>query len=188
MCIGCWCLVVVIAVINNQSLCSLLPIPKLPFFDEEFEPLHFMLQWSWGVVSKWPTSITIEVFETCVIVGDGFKGQYLDCMQLPRPNMEAQTLPRLYFYLVFVFLWVVVVLMNSIDNSVGCGWMQGESRFLGNFLPPRFVLLGDLVLLGIVCRPTLHYWPWMWISNPCQSQSCQRHVSWSATLSSNCTS
>jgi hypothetical protein len=88
--------------------------------------------------------------------------------------------------LVFFFLSCVCFAMScgfsyeSYWYSVGCGWMQGESRFLGsrsplgNSLPPWFVLLGDLVLLVIVCRPTLRYWPWMWISSLCQSQSCQR--------------
>ena len=48
-------------------------------------------------MSNYLAEIVIEVVKTCVIVGDGFNGGYLDCAQLPHPNMEAQTLPCLCF-------------------------------------------------------------------------------------------
>ena len=57
--------------------------------------------------------VIIEFVGTCVIVGDGFKGRYLDCMQLPRPTREARILPQLRLYLVYVLLWFVVVYMNA---------------------------------------------------------------------------
>lgn len=51
-----------------------------------------------GVVSKCLATLVIEVVGICVLVGNGFNGSYLDCMQLPRPNMKAQTL---FFYVLF---------------------------------------------------------------------------------------
>jgi len=56
-----------------------------------------------------------NIIRTCVIVGDGFKSQYLDSTQLPRPNKEAQTLPHLCCILclfccgLWLFLWVLLV-------------------------------------------------------------------------------
>lgn len=51
-----------------------------------------------GVVSKCLATLVIEVVGICVLVGNGSNGSYLDCMQLPRPNMKAQTL---FFYVLF---------------------------------------------------------------------------------------
>ena len=59
-----------------------------------------------GVVSNCHVAVAITVVGTCVIVGVGFKGQYLDCAQLPRPSTEAQNLPRLCLSCVcFVVIW-----------------------------------------------------------------------------------
>ena len=52
-----------------------------------------------GVVSHCPMVVVTEVVRVFVIVGVGFKGQYLDYAQPPWPNMGAQTLPHLCFIL-----------------------------------------------------------------------------------------
>ena len=59
-------------------------------------------------MSNYLAADVIEVVGTCMIVGDRFNGGYLDYVQLPRPNMEAQTFPRLCFTLCMFYyhLWL----------------------------------------------------------------------------------
>ena len=57
-----------------------------------------------GVVSNCHAVVAVEVVGTCVIVGCGFKGRYLDYVQSPQPNKEAQTMPCLSFIFCFVML------------------------------------------------------------------------------------
>ena len=65
----------------------------------------------------------------CAIVGVGFMLWYLDCMQLPQPNPEAQP----SFIYVKSYLCFVVSCDYSYECSwffVGCGWTWGEAYIL----------------------------------------------------------
>ena len=160
-----WLLVVVIARTSDQSLCWLLPSCNLPSFHSLMGSVNMCTSCYMELGERWAiAAITIEVVGTCVMWGMDSRVDTLigrSCLSQTRklkPSL-VYVLSRVCFAMIcgcsYVRYWY----------SLGCGWIRGESCILvwaqarwtcfhgnclshGNFLPPRFGPLGDLVLLA----------------------------------------